>query len=347
MITHDPSNVNGLIDWTESINEIDNQFGFIRENVPFKIDPTSQTSIIFDKNTNTITLVPARNRKEGKSSVGKDKAVEQFAMILQHYPYEDYIDVDDVQGKRKPGSPDIEEALNSVRAEKLMDLKAGQDQTDEHLRFEAMVGNLPAGAVSGVSDMYALFGLNKAADYTIDLVTESDATDVDGKISQVKRAVASGFKTGSRIQGVDFFVDFALYDELKQHPQIRESYMHYQNSGKQLLRDDDSTYTEWGITDMFEHDGVRIMAYNPEFLQEDGSTVQVLGAGQGVAIPRNARDMFRGYWGPATKLSLANQPGQELFAFEYRSQDDESHTIETQATKLYWATKPAAIIHLT
>ena len=345
-IVFDPSNINGLVNWSKEIRDIGNQFGFIRENITFSVESTSQNSVIFDKISNTITLVPAQAKK-GKTGVkGKDKNVEQFAMILQHYPYEEYIDVCDIQGKRKPGQANIEETFATVRAEKLMDLKLGQDQTDEYLRFNAMVGNLPAGAVSGITDMYTLFGLN-VANYTVDLITENDATDIDAKISEVKRLVANGIKSGSRISGVDFILDHALFDELKGHPQFRENYQYYTNSGDQRLRDDLSDYYDWGITDFFEHAGVRFLAYNPEFTTEDGSTVQVLAAGEGIAVPRNSRDLFRGYYGPATKLSLANEGGQELFAFEYRSQDDEGHTIETQSTKLYWATKPAAIIQLT
>ncbi len=346
MITHDPSNPNALVDWTQEINDIDNQFGFIRENIPFNNQVTSQTSIVFDKNTNTISLVPSKARRAKGGNRGKDNAVEQFSAILQYYPYDDYIDSDDIQDKRAPGNPDTAETFDSVRAEKLVNLKLGQDQTDEYLRFKAMKGDLPAGAVAGVSDMYGLFGLN-VANFTVDLESDNDATDLDGKISQVKRLVASGVKSGTRSNGVDFILDYALFDEIKAHVQFREDYQYFASSGSQVLRDDLSSYYDWGITDMFEHAGVRFMAYNPEFEQEDGTSVQVLGAGQGIAIPRNATDMFRGYWGPSTKIALANTGGQEMFAFEYESLDGEGYTLETQSTKLYLATKPSAIIQLT
>ena len=84
-ITHNPSNVNGIIDWTDEINEIDNQFGFIRANGDFNIKTTASTSIIFDRIVNDIRLIPATNPRAKDRNVGKDRDVSQFAMALQYY----------------------------------------------------------------------------------------------------------------------------------------------------------------------------------------------------------------------------------------------------------------------
>lgn len=347
-ITHDPSQLNGLIDWTKEINDIDNQYGFIRsQGSLFDTTSTSQKSIIFDRSKNKINMMSSANDQSKNYGVGKDDEVQQFAMALEYFKEKDYIDVEDIQGQRMVGAPDSPETLANVRAKKLENLKLAHDQRDEYLRFNAMTGNLWTGAANGATDMYTLFGLNKAVDYTVDLVTDNAATDLDGKIAEVKRKVAAGIKSGTAVNGIDFYLDEALYDEIIAHPKFREVYNQYVNSGAQRLRDDLSDYYSWGLTDMFEWRGVRFMAYNPTFSDSDGSAVQVLGAGQGIALPRGARDLLRGYYGPANKLSLANTGGQEMFAFEYTSQDDEAHTIEMQARKLYHATKPEAIIHLT
>lgn len=347
-ITHDPSNINGIIDWTNEVRVIDNQFGFIRSmGGMFNTQATSQDSIIFDRVKNTINMMSEGSAQSKSHGVGKDREVEQIAMLLKFYKEMDYIDVYDIQSQRMPGSPDMSETLANVRATKLEDLRLAHDQRDEYLRFKAMTGALPTGAVAGQTDMYGVYGLNKAADFTVDLDTGNSSVDLDAKIASVKRKIASGIKSGTPVQGIDFFLDYALFDEIIANPKFREVYNMYQNSGKQLLRDDLSAYYSWGVTDFFEHRGVRFIAYNPTFLEADGSEVTVLGAGKGIAIPRAGRDLLRGYYGPANKLSLANQGGQEMFAFERTSTDDESHTLEIQSKKLYFATKPEAIIQLT
>jgi len=342
-VTRDPSNINGLSDWTTEINEIDNQFGFIRANGDFNIKTTSQVSIIFDRISNEIRLIPASNPRAKGSNVGKDRDVQQFAMALLYYSDDDYIDVQDIQGQRRPGDSDMEETFAAVRADKLMDLRLAHDQTDEYLRFEAMVGNIPAGAATGFTDMYDMFGLNKAADFTVDLALNT----LDEQISLIKRKSSAGYKAGSAMSGFDFYLDPALFDEIVANPEFRDVYNMYQNSGKQRLRDENVDYYKWGVVDNFEHRGVRFMAYNPSFTDADGNEVKVLGAGQGIAVPSGTRDLFRGYWGPANKLSMANKGGAELFSFEQTEANDEGHTLETQARKLYWTTKPGAIIQLT
>lgn len=346
-ITHDPSNLNGIIDWTDEVNVIDNQFGFIRSQNMFNVQPTTQDSIIFDRVANNIRMMSEGSTQSKGHGVGKDRDVEQFAMMLKFYKELDYIDVYDIQSQRMPGSPDTAETLANVRAVKLEDLRFAHDQRDEFLRFAAMKGDLPAGVVTGQTDMYGVFGLNKAADFTVDLDTGNTSVDLDKKLAEVKRKIAGGIRSGSAIQGVDFFLSYELFDELIANPKFREVYNAYMNSGKQLLRDDLSDYYNWGVTDMFEHRGMRFIAYNPEFEDADGSTVSVIASGEGFALPRGARNTLRGYYGPANKLSLANKAGQEMYAFERTSDDDESHTLELQAKKVYFNTKPESVIQLT
>lgn len=346
-ITHDPSQLNGIIDWTNEINDVDNQYGYIRsQGALFNTVGTSQDSIIFDRITNTINMMSSSDQQAKNYGVGKDRDIKQYALALEFFKQKEYIDVYDIQGQRMPGEPNSAETLANVRAIKLEDLRLAHDQRDEFLRYTAMTGALPAGAANGHTDTYSLFGLNKA-EFTVDLEADSASTDLDAKIAQVKRLVAEGIKSGTAVNGIDFWLDPALYDEIIANAKFREVYNQYQNSGAQRLRDDLSSYFDWGLTDFFEHRGVRFLSYNPTFIDTDGTSAQVLPAGGGIAVPRGARDMFRGYYGPATKLSIANTSGQEMYAFEYTSMDDEGHTIEMQAKKLYFATKPEAIIQLT
>lgn len=346
-VVNNPANVNTIVDWTDAILEVDNQFGFINAQGIFDVRSTSQTSIVFDRIQDSITLIPQADRKANSGSYGKDRVVEQFAMALPYFKHKDYLTVQDIQDKRRPGQPDVAETVAAAKADKLTDLRLAADQTYEWLQFSAMTGITLDSAGATIADMYTKFGLDKVVNYTVDLVTQTSTTDLDAKIADVKRRIAKGYKNGSPIQGVDFILDYALFDEFIAHPKYREVYLQYQNSGKQVLRDDLSDYYAWGVTDMFEHRGVRFMAYNPTFVKPDGTTATVLAAGTGIAIPRGARGLFRGYTGPANKLSMANRGGERLFAFEYPSLDDTNVSMEVEFSPLFFCTKPASIIQLT
>lgn len=348
---NNPLNPNQLVDWTDAIVEIDNQYGFINSQNIFTPYYTADKSIVFDRIQNTITLIPQADRGAFNSTYGKDQKVEQFALAIPYFRHRDYLTVSDVQSKRRPGAADQQQTVALAKADKIQDLRLAADQTLEWLQFSAMTGVTADANGNTIADMYALFGLDKATDYTVDLATEIATTDLDAKLALVEAKVVAGLKNGSSIQGIDLWLDPALFDEIVAHPKFREVYQFYMNQGGQMLRDSLSQYYPWGVTRMFEHRGFRFLAYNPTFAVENASTgvvesKKVLGAGKGVAIPRGARDLFRGYFGPANKLDFANRPGERMYSFEFPAVDNTSITMEVEFSPLFFCTKPASIIQL-
>ena len=101
-VVNNPANVNGLVDWTDAILEVDNQFGFINGSAVFDVRSTSQTSIVFDRIENDIVLIPQADRQAFSASYGKDRTVEQFALALPYFRHKDYLTVQDIQDKRRP-----------------------------------------------------------------------------------------------------------------------------------------------------------------------------------------------------------------------------------------------------
>lgn len=337
-------NVNKMIDWTTEINEVENQYGFIKSLGLFNAKPTSQTAIVFDKNTHDITLLPSQNRASRQSSYGKDRETQPFSLPLAYFKHSDTITPEDIQGWRAPNGSDTEEALNRVRLEKLTDMRLAADQTDEYMQVQAMKGIFKTPSGQTLANMFTEFGVTqKVVDFELDVAT----TDIDAKINEVKRHIASNVKTGGAIQGVDFFVSSSFFDQLVSHERFREVYNQYQNSGAQRLRDDLGNYMKWGISDVVEHRGVRFVSYDSEFNLPDGTTESAFVTGEGVAIAKGVRDLFRGYYGPANKLSAANKAGQPMYAYEYTDPRDEFHDLQLEMAPLYFCTKPQSIVKVT
>jgi hypothetical protein len=337
-------NVNKMIDWTTEINEVENQYGFIRSQNLFAKRPTNQTAIVFDKNTHDITLLPQVNRSSRESTYGKDRKVETFSLPLAYFKHGDKITPEDIQGWRAPNDSDTEETLNRVRVEKFTDMKLVADQTDEYMQLQAMKGifKTPDGAT--VANMFTQFNVTqKVVNFNFSVAT----FDVDGAINEVKRHIASTVKTGGAIQGVDLYVDSTFFDALVNHPKFREVYINYQNSGKQLLRDDLGNYMTWGISDVVEHRGVRFISYDASFNLPDGTSELAFADGTGTAVARGVRDLFRGYYGPANKLSGANKAGQPMFMYEYSDPRDEFYDLQLEMAPLYFCTRPNSIVALT
>lgn len=325
---------------TDAINEIENQYGYINSRDYFNMKSTGQTAIIFDVNKHDITLLPQVNRGDHSATQGKEREVDTFALKLAYFKHQDRLMTEDIQSWRQPGQ-EIQETLARATAEKLQDMRMAADQSTEYMKLQAFKGvfKTPDGTV--VADMFTEFGV---AQTTIDFVLGTGTTNVDAKIAELKRTVANNVKQGGAISGIEVLVDPIFFDKLINHAMIRDAFKFYQNSGTQRLRDDLANYMRWGIMEVFEYRGVRFISYDATFNLPNGTTEQGIADDTGHAYGLGVRDLFRGYSGPSNKLSMANQPGREMFVRQYVDDRDEFVDFELEMAPLYFCTKPASLV---
>lgn len=330
-------------DFVDGITQTPLQYGYINSQNMFNTRATNQTAIIFDKDYSTTTLLPQTNRGDKAATQGKERNADTFALKLAYFKHADRLTADDIQGWRQVGSGD-NETLARATAEKLTDMRLAWDQTQEYMRLQALKGVFKTPDGTTVADMFTEFGI---AQTSIAFALGTSTTDVDGKIRQLKSAVAKNVLNGGAISGVEVLVDPEFFDKLISHANIKNAYVQYVNSGRQQMRDDLSDYMKWGIMDVFEHRGVRFISYDATFNLPNGTTELAFAASTGLGYGVGVRDLFRGYTGPSSKLSEANQPGQELFMRTYVDERDEFVEFEMEAAPLYFCTKPASLIALT
>lgn len=338
--TRDPNNLYGVVDWTEAVNEVPNQYGWVKSQGIFNMTPTTQTSVLFDRNEKDITLLPAQNRGTRNNTVGKDRAVKTFALPLSFFKHSEFITPEDIQNHRMPGTADMAETLANVRQNKFEDGRLSVDQTQEYMMIQALKGITTTPDGSELVNMFTLFGI---AQPTMDFQLDVETTEVYNKVSELKRAVQSNIRSGSVIQGLDVICSETFFDALVSHANVKEAYMNWSSNSR--YREEFSSYFSWGISDVFVYNGVRFITYPASFNLPDGTSEDAIEAGFAQVVPR-ARGLFRGYYGPSDKLTGANQPGRELFAFEYRDQRDENHEIEFETAPLMFSTKPQVLYKL-
>ena len=329
-------------EFTNQINEVENQYGYVNSKNYFNMKSTGQTAIIFDVNKHNITLLPQVNRGDHSATQGKERDVQTFALKLAYFKHQDKLMTEDIQGWRQPGE-EIQETLARATAEKLQDMRMAADQTSEYMKLQAFKGVFKTPEGTTVADMFTEFGVTQKQ---IDFVLGTTTTDVDAKIAELKRYIAANVKQGGAISGVEVLVDPIFFDKLISHPQIRDAWKFYQNSGTQRLRDDLADYMKWGVTDVFEHRGVRFLTYDAVFNLPNGTTEQAVADDTGHAYGLGVRDLFRGYNGPSNKLSQANQPGREMFVRQYVDPRDEFVDFELEMAPLYFCTKPASLVEV-
>lgn len=340
--TRSLSNGFQLVDWSDEINNVDNQAGLIGGMNLFRTQGISQTAVVFDKSMNDTTLLPQVSRRGRETTKGNDRKVETFSLPLGYFKHSDYITPEDIQGWRMPGTPDGEESLANVRVQKLTDMRAQVEQTHEYMKLQAIKGicATPDGVV--LADMFTEFGI---AQHTIDFDLGDNTTSVINKISELKRYLQTNLKTGGVMGGINVVVDGAFFDKLTTHPEVRQAYLYY-TSQNNINRDSTNQFMAWGSVDQFRFKDVNFVTYDHVFKLPDGTTEAAVAASTGHVVPV-VRDLFRGYFGPSNKLSGANSVGREMFAYEFTDPKDEFHEMQVETSPLYFATQPSVLVKLT
>ena len=95
--TRDYGNGFKLIDWTDAINNTDNQAGLIGSMNLYRTQGISQTAVVFDKSMNDTTLLPQVSRRAGDTTKGIDRKFETFSLPLAYFKHSDYITPEDIQ----------------------------------------------------------------------------------------------------------------------------------------------------------------------------------------------------------------------------------------------------------
>lgn len=356
-VTRTLDNGNVVTEWTEEVNEIDNQYGLLNGTDLFVGEGVSQESVIFEKNYITRTLIPQASRRGGDKSKGKDRKTDVFSLALPYFSHQDYVTPQDIQGWRQTGTADQPKLLVTAINDKFEDMRNDFDQTREFMKMHAVKGITVDADGTVIADMFSEFGLTRT-DYQIDFDLDNAAADVDGKIAELKRGVAKNAKAGGRIGRIEVMVSPEFFDKLINHPKIREAYLYYSASAPtDSVRADLASYEAWGVVDTFVHKGIMFYSYDAEFTRDvgDGTTEVVKGLGEtgsseaalndpqadvGYTIVRGVRGAYRAYFGPANTLSGANVVGQEIMAYQYRDAKDKYHELEIESAPLYVLTKP-------
>lgn len=353
-VTRQLANGQKLTEWTEEVNNIANQYGVLNGSNLFTGKSTSQTSIVFDKTTNQIVLLPQSRRNAGPATKGMDRKVETFSLALPYFLYQDYITPQDIQGLRAPGTPDGKESFASVLADKIEDLRLTGDQTREFMKIQAIKGITSDAEGAVIADMFDELGLT-AADYQVDFDLGNAASEIDTHIANLKRGVAKNALSGGRIGTIEVMVTPEFFDALVNHPKIREAYLHYSvtNNNSDVVRGNQQSFTEWGVVDKFEHKGVLFYSYDARFNVDngDGTIAELRGVGsgagyrdsstkEGFTIVRGMRNLYNGVFGPANTLSGANTAGAEMMVRQYTDPKEKFHEMELEMANLYYMTRP-------
>jgi hypothetical protein len=335
-VTHDPRDFNTLIDFTQEVNQIDRQYAIFDDTL-FDMRPTTQTAILFDINSTQTTLLPASERGSKGSTYGKDDAVETRALPLGYFKHSDVITQEDILSVRMPGTADGLTTVDMAVAEKMAKMRRQSDATLEYMKLKAASAGQcvsPDGVV--YASMFDEFGIVRD---TVALDTATSTTDLPTKLREIKRLVRANLKNGGFFSGIDMYLAPDLYDAFVSHGSMKDAYKYF-SATVNPQRDD--------ITDMFVTNGFRIHSLDGSFKLPTGSTEALVADGTGFIVPR-VEGLFRGYYGPSSKLSTTHRPEavQPVYSWLYDDGRDQAKEMTIEMAPLVFPTEVACLIGIT
>lgn len=339
------TNAYELSDLVQAINTVPNIWDLTANLNLFTSQGVTGPSVTLEQIDKNFGIIPDRIRGE-RASVGKDYARLLRSFAIPHFPHDEYITPQDVEGQvgwNTRGANDQYETLAAVRMRKLERARMNHAITLEAARISTIVTGASFAPNNTVKyDWYTEFNKTREViDFKLDDPTSNVITTLETVWSSMQDKGLSGTVFGGQIIAIASPEFFAA---LVNHPQLIEAYRSYQinrNLAPNLLVDRltntmglDNRYRDfvWGNIRFVEYRGLGF----------DGN--RIVPAGDVYFLPRGVEDAFVTYFAPCSKFGYLNTVGQEVYAFEYPDEKDEKITIETETNFINVLRRPQLVI---
>lgn len=321
-------------DWTQEVNVIPNQWGTIGQLGLFREESVSEHVVVFEEIIKDGALIVDRVRGD-RAQVGKDATRKLHTFPVPHFPYDDAISPQDIQGKRAYGSASEAETLEAVRARKLERIRQNHAWTLEFARAKAIVDATvyaPNGTVS--QNWNTEFGVTRKS---VDFVLGTAGTEVIGKIEEGIAHILDN-ANGEAMGGTVVLCSPEFFAKLIAHANVKTAYQYYastQEPLRQRLGGDMSMRRE------FVYGGTRFVEMRDTYA---GS--RLIPVGKAFMLPTGT-DAFKTYFSPANRFGLVNTLGEQVYVFESADSKGTKIEIESESNFVNALLRPQLVVEFT
>lgn len=320
-----------LVDYTEELLIIPNTWGLVNQMGIFEGEGVAQHTITVEKINQSLNLITDRVRGE-RNNMNKDDLRELHSFAIPHFPLDDYIKPDDIQGQRAYGQPNAEEQIAMVRGRKLERIRRNHSVTLEAARCQALTAGTvyaPNGTV--VNDWYSSFGITRKE---VDFVLGTAGTDVIAKGEEVIAHIQDNILSGDLVTEIVALCSPEFFSKLIAQAGVKEAYKYYTST-----QEPNRNRLGSGLYREFVHGGIRYIEYRGKY---NGSAL--IPANDAYFLPMGVTDMFMTYFSPANKFSFVNTTGEEAYVFEYPSQTDEDIVLQSESNFINMLRRPQIVV---
>lgn len=319
-----------LVDYTQELNLIPNTWGLINELGIFRNESVAQHSITIESKAGTLGVI-ADQVRGARAAVNKDEVAALRSFAIPHFPLDDYISPQDLQGKRAYGTADSAETEAAVIARKMARIRQNHAVTLEVARAFALTnGQIYAPNGTVVGDYYTDFGVTRKV---VDFVLGTVATDVAAKGEEVIAHIQDNILSGETVTSVFALCSPEFFAKLIAQAGVKEAYKYYSSTQEPLRNRLGS-----GVFRRFVHSGIEYIEYRGSY-----NGTRLIPAGDAYFLPNGTSDTFISYFSPANKFSHVNTLGEQAYMFTYRDSKDEKIEVQSEHNALHLLRRPQVV----
>ena len=351
-ITLDPVNNGKVVEYTQALNLIPNQWSLTTDLGLFKDVYISQKTAKIDLNKFSDRILVHRNWDERNNTLGRD--VKQTLLVeVPHTPADDAITPNDIDGVVSQVGGGLNTAsVEEVRAEKMERLRRAHSLTKEASRFHLITtGEVldPRGVTRqsyGALNFYTEFGLTREEREIALGDTDNPSESIEDAFQFVQDAAGNGsiYNTQLAICSSEFF------NKLKSNPYVvdgMKTIINPQSFGMVLGRPTGGMGLDQRYRTV-EFGGITwVDAGRASYELPDGTRKRYVESGEAFLMPYGFEDLFHTYYAPANRFGTVNTKAQGSYWFEYANDKRDMIEIMTEQNFLNVMLYPQAVVKLT
>ena len=330
-IARDFQNNFAVTDYTQELLLIPNQWGLINELGIFSEEGITQHSVTVESRNGTLGLI-ADQVRGARSNANKDITRTLRSVPLGHYPLDDSVKPEDIQGVLAYGSADMAETEANVIARKLERIRMNHAATLERARAYAITNAgiwAPNGTVA--ADFLTDFGVTRKE---VDFTFGTSTADMIANTEQGLAHIQDNIQSGEVVNNVAVLCSPTFFAKLISHATVKDAYRYYTSTQEPLRQRLGS-----GLYRRFDFGGVTYYEYRASYNGE-----ALIPAGEAYMVPVGVSDLATTYYGPANKFSHVNTIGEQAYVFTYRDPKDSEITIQSESNFINLLRRPQAVV---
>lgn len=321
----------GVVELTSAINVVPNKYGRLQQLNVFPDKPSRTRVIELERKNGVLNLIPSQpvGAPATKGTVGK-RTLRNLA--IPHFPYEDVILAEDVQGVRSFGTEDQMASVQELVNEKLITAADKHAITKEFLRWGALKGLILDADGSTLLDVFTEFGVTQESQ---NFALTTTTTDVAAKVRALKRYMELN-AMGVTYQGIHVMCSAGFFDALIGHAKVEKFYTAFQNK---ITLDND-------YRNRFEFQGVVFEEHTGQATDLAGTVRKFVADDEAIAFPIGTTGLFNTHLAPADFMETVNTPGQAYYAKMERMKFDRGMELHTQQNPLPICQRPELLVKI-